>query len=111
MRPRFSSEIETRNCAITPREFFQRASTPSINFIRIRPIMTNGWDVLTDAIKIGVPSLLTGLVAFFIARSSRSHEFEKERRRRKQNCLERAVEDYDPFDAGDDFRVFRVAHP
>jgi hypothetical protein len=54
-----------------------------------------GWEVLSDLIKIGVPSLLTGTAAFFIAKSTRLHDFEKERRRRKQDCLERAIEDFD----------------
>jgi hypothetical protein len=54
-----------------------------------------GWEVLSDLVKIGVPSLLTGTAAFFIARSTRLHDFEKERRRRKQDCLERAIEDFD----------------
>jgi hypothetical protein len=46
-------------------------------------------DVLDDAVKIG----LGGFLGWLITRSTRSHEFEKERRRRKQDCLERAVED------------------
>jgi hypothetical protein len=56
-------------------------------------------DVAADAIKIGVPSLLTALTAIFVARGSRSHEFEKERRRRKQDCLERVMEDLDTCQA------------
>jgi hypothetical protein len=58
----------------------------------------NGWDVLSDAIKIGVPSLLTGLVAFFIGRAARSHEFEKERRRRKHDFLEVLGDNLEDFD-------------
>jgi hypothetical protein len=55
----------------------------------------SGWEVLSDLIKIGVPTLFTGLMAFFIARGTRSHELDKERRRRKQDCLERVIEDFD----------------
>ena len=48
-------------------------------------------EVVDDAVKIG----LGGFVGWLIARGSRSHEFEKERRRRKQDCLERVVEHLD----------------
>jgi hypothetical protein len=48
-------------------------------------------EVLDDAVKIG----LGGGIAWLISRRSRSHEFEKERRRRKQDCLERVIEDLD----------------
>ncbi len=48
-------------------------------------------EVLDDAVKIG----LGGLTGWLIAKGTRSHEFEKERRRRKQDCLERVVEDLD----------------
>ena len=48
--------------------------------------------VLDDFIKIGLPSLCTAVVAFLIAKFTRSHDFEKERRRRKQDFLERAAE-------------------
>ena len=41
--------------------------------------------------------MLAGFIAFFIARGTRSHDFERERRRRKQDCLERAIEDFDQF--------------
>ena len=58
-----------------------------------------GWEVLSDAIKIGVPSLLTGLTAFFIANSTRGHEFEKERRRRRQELIERSLEDFETVHA------------
>lgn len=54
-----------------------------------------GWEVLSDAIKIGVPSLLTGLTAFLIARTTRGHEFEKERRRRRQELIERSLDDFE----------------
>lgn len=52
-------------------------------------------EVASDSIKIVVPSLLTALTAFFVVRSSRSLEFDKERWRRKQNFLERLGEQFD----------------
>ena len=48
-------------------------------------------EVLDDAVKIG----LGGFIGWLIAKGTRSHEFEKERRRRKQDCLERVIEDLD----------------
>jgi len=48
-------------------------------------------DVIDDAVKIG----LGGAIAWLISRGSKTHEFEKERRRRKQDCLERVIEDFD----------------
>jgi hypothetical protein len=51
-------------------------------------------EVISDAIKIGLPSLLTGLTAFFIARVTRSHELEKETRRRRQDALEKVSDDF-----------------
>jgi hypothetical protein len=51
-------------------------------------------EVISDAIKIGLPSLLTGLTAFFIARATRSHEREKESRRRRQDALEKISDDF-----------------
>jgi len=51
-------------------------------------------EVISDAIKIGLPSLLTGLTAFFIARATRSHELEKESRRRRQDALEKISDDF-----------------
>ena len=48
-------------------------------------------DVLDDAVKIG----LGGFIGWLISKTTRSHEFEKERRRRKQDCLERVIEDLD----------------
>lgn len=45
-------------------------------------------DVLDDAVKIG----FGGISAWLIAKGSRAHEFEKERRRRKQDCVEQAIE-------------------
>jgi hypothetical protein len=55
--------------------------------------VTNGWDVFADALKIGLPILGT-LVAVWIARSS---ELKKDRRRRRQDALEKIV---DNFEAG-----------
>jgi len=51
--------------------------------------------VLDDFIKIGLPSLCTAVVAFLIAKFTRSHDFEKEPKRRKQDFLERAAEPMD----------------
>jgi hypothetical protein len=48
-------------------------------------------EVLDDAVKIG----LGGFIGWLIARGARSHEFEKGRRRRKQDCLDRVIEDLD----------------
>jgi len=52
------------------------------------------WDVYSDAIKIGLPSLFTLLTAFFIFRATRSHEREKERQRRRQDALEKVSDDF-----------------
>jgi hypothetical protein len=51
-------------------------------------------EVISDAIKIGLPSLLTGLTAFFIAGVTRSHELEKESRQRRQDALEKVSDDF-----------------
>ena len=59
--------------------------------------MTTGYDVLNDLIKIGVPSIATGATAFLIARAARSHDFEKERRRRKQDFLEAVADTFADF--------------
>jgi hypothetical protein len=56
--------------------------------------MVTKLEVISDAVKIGLPSLLTGLTAFFIARATRSHEFEKESRRRRQDALEKVSDDF-----------------
>jgi hypothetical protein len=55
-------------------------------------------DVLDDAVKIG----LGGFIGWLISRGTRSHDFEKERRRRKQDCLERVVEDLDEAESSVD---------
>ena|ERR1700730_3032022 len=52
-------------------------------------------EVLDDAVKIG----LGAFGGWLIARGSRSHDFERERRRRKQDCLERVMEDLDDAEA------------
>jgi hypothetical protein len=46
------------------------------------PIVTR-LEVISDAIKIDLPSLLTRLTALFIARATRSHELKKESSRRR----------------------------
>jgi hypothetical protein len=48
-------------------------------------------ELLDDAVKIGLGSF----IGWWMAKSGYSHDFEKERRRRKQDCLERVMEDLD----------------
>ncbi len=60
-------------------------------------------EVLDDAVKIG----LGGFAGWLIAKGTRSHEFEKERRRRKQDCLERVIEDLDEQESA--FAAWRVS--
>jgi hypothetical protein len=55
-------------------------------------------EVIDDAVKIGLGSLF----GWVIARGARETEFEKERRRRKQDCLERVMEDLDESEASID---------
>jgi len=55
----------------------------------------NWAQVLDDFIKIGLPSLCTASAALLIAKFTRSHDFEKERRRRKQDFLEQIAEPLD----------------
>jgi hypothetical protein len=67
-------------------------------------------EVADTALKLGVPSVIAAAiaagVAIFLSRRSRAHEFERERRRRKQDCLERAIEDFDECDlAMDEYYV------
>jgi len=52
----------------------------------------NGWDSLSEAVKILGPSGLTAFVALRLARLAQSHEQNKERRRRRQDALETVVE-------------------
>jgi hypothetical protein len=64
-------------------------------------------EVVDDAIKIGLPAL----TAWLIARGSRLHEFEKERRRRKQDCLEQIIENLaEQESAHDAFCVSSLAY-
>lgn len=70
-------------------------------------------DVADTALKLGVPSLIAAViaagVAILLSRRSRAHEFERERRRRKQDCLERAIEDFDECDlAMDEYYVIML---
>jgi hypothetical protein len=51
-------------------------------------------EVISDAIKIGLPVLGTGLIAILIARATRSYELEKESRRRRQDALEKISDDF-----------------
>ena len=55
-------------------------------------------EVIDDAVKIGLGSLF----GWLIARGTRETEFEKERRRRKQDALERVAEDLDASEASID---------
>jgi hypothetical protein len=48
-------------------------------------------ELLDDIVKIG----FGWFGGWLIAKATRAHEFEKERRRRKQDCLEHVVEDLD----------------
>jgi hypothetical protein len=57
------------------------------------PIVTR-LEVISDAIKIDLPSLLTRLTALFIARATRSHELKKESSRRRQDALEKISDDF-----------------
>lgn len=65
------------------------------------------WPEVADtALKIGLPAAIAGTVAILVSRSGRLHDFEKERRRRKNDCLERAIEDFGDCDvAADEFYV------
>jgi hypothetical protein len=55
----------------------------------------NWAQVLDDFIKIGLPALCTASVALLIAKFTRSHDFDKERRRRKQDLFEQLAEPFD----------------
>ena len=59
-------------------------------------------EVADTAFKLGVPSVIAAVIAASVAvllsRRSRAHEFERERRRRKQDCSERVIEDFDECD-------------
>src|SRR6266496_3118414 len=64
------------------------------------------WPQVTDDfVKIGLPSICTAIVALFaatctsavallISKSTRSHDLEKERRRRRQDALEKVSDDF-----------------
>jgi hypothetical protein len=62
-------------------------------------------EVIDDAVKIG----LGGFLGWLVTKGSRSHEFEKERRRRKQDCLERVVEDLDETESSIDMLMATAA--
>ncbi len=58
------------------------------------------WPEVTDtAVKIGLPTTLTALTAIFLAKFSHSHDLEKERRKRKQDFLEKLGSDFDAYDS------------
>src|SRR4030095_7827553 len=50
--------------------------------------------VADDFIKIGLSGIFAALVALLIAKFSRSHEMEKERRRRRQDTFEKSVGEF-----------------
>jgi hypothetical protein len=56
--------------------------------------MVTKLDVISDAIKIGLPVLGAGLIAAFTFFATRSHEREKETRRRRQDALEKISDDF-----------------
>jgi len=65
------------------------------------------WPEVADtALKIGLSAAIGGGDAIFVSKSARLHDFEKERRRRKQDSLERAIEDFDECElALDDYHI------
>jgi hypothetical protein len=53
------------------------------------------WPQVTDDfIKIGLPSICTAAVALLVSKLTRSHDLEKERRRRRQDALEKVSDDF-----------------
>jgi hypothetical protein len=53
------------------------------------------WPQVTDDfIKIGLPSICTAAVALLVSKFTRSHDLDKERRRRRQDALEKVSEDF-----------------
>src|SRR5437868_1498516 len=50
--------------------------------------------VTDDFIKIGLPSICTAAVALFVSKFTRSHDLDKERRRRRQDALEKVSVDF-----------------
>ena len=63
-------------------------------------------EVVDTALKIGLPAAIAATAAILVSRAAQSHDFEKERRRRKQDCLEGAIEDFDECDlASDEFWI------
>ena len=47
-----------------------------------------------DFIKIGLPSICTAAVALLVSKFTRSHDLDKERRRRRQDALEKISDDF-----------------
>jgi len=53
------------------------------------------WPQVTDDfIKIGLPSICTAAVALLVSKFTRSHDLDKERRRRRQDALEKVSNDF-----------------
>jgi len=62
---------------------------------RCAQVSTIGWpQVIDNFIKIGLPSICTAAVALFGFWFTRSHELEKDRRRRRQDALEKISDDF-----------------
>jgi hypothetical protein len=59
-----------------------------------KPPTVTKLEVISDAIKIGLPLLGAGLIAVFTFWATRSHEREKERQRRRQDALEKVSDDF-----------------
>jgi len=58
-------------------------------------VSTIEWpQVVDNFIKIGLPSICTAAVAFFGFWFTRSHELQKDRRRRRQDALEKISDDF-----------------
>ena len=54
-----------------------------------------GWEVADTAVKIGLGSAITAIATIIAVWISRSTELKKERRRRRQDALERISEDFE----------------
>jgi hypothetical protein len=50
--------------------------------------------VTSDFIKIGLPAICTATVALLVSKLTRSYELDKERRRRRQDALEKISDDF-----------------
>lgn len=55
---------------------------------------TNGWDTLSETAKIVLPALLTATAGFYGGRITRASDDSRERRRRRQDVIERSSEQF-----------------